>query len=253
MTITNYNVPGVARGYTDAIWKLSQWDEYVRGDISVGWGIDEDFLTLPTGKYTATQASAGTAVLNDAAGGTILVDCNSTTVEQGINVQLNTSVGEIFKPVAGYNIYFECRFRVGDLTAGSTGPEFFMGLAAIDTAIIGSSALDQNDYIGWQSITDDGVLLWQSNKVGTAATGKTGLSLATAATYDVALWHKLGFIVKGVTSIEQYVDGVYSSGTNQVTANIPIVEMVPSFVCQSDGTVDTIVEIDHYRVFQGKA
>ena len=55
--------------------------------------------------------------------------------------------------------------------------------------------------------------------------------------------------MNGVTEIEQYVNGVLT-GTNHVTANIPVVAMCPSFVCQSAGTNDPIMHIQGYRCFQ---
>jgi len=35
-----------------------------------------------------------------------------------------------------------------------------------------------------------------------------------------------------------------------LTANIPIVAVYPTFVCQTDGTNDPIMHIQGYRVFQ---
>ena len=194
----------------------------------------DDFANgLPDGKYTATQATAGTFALGDGDGGVALADCNSTTATQGINVQLGGAAGELFKPAAGRKLWFEARFKFADV---ATGPEFFLGLHEIDTTIIVASALTGGNMIGFSSITDDNVLLFTAEKATAAAT-----KACTTAVDGTFL--KLGFFVDGVTSIQQYLNGALLAGEH-VSANIPIVEMVPSLVCQSGGTTDPIVHLD---------
>lgn len=199
----------------------------------------DDFTDLPTGKYTATQATAGTFALGDGAGGVALADCNSTTATQGINVQLGGTTGEFIKPAADKDIWFEARVKAADT---ATGPEFFLGLAAIDTTIIATSANSSANHIGWQSVTDDNVLLFSAENAGTGST-----DAATTLVDDT--WVRLGFKVNGVSTIDQYIDGVKQSETH-VTANIPVTEMTLSLVCQSGGTTDPIVHIDWWRVLQ---
>ena len=60
---------------------------------------------------------------------------------------------------------------------------------------------------------------------------------------------RLGFKVNGVTNVTHYVDGVAIS-TSILTANIPIVTLCPSFVCQSGGTNDPIMHLDWVRCVQ---
>ena len=200
-----------------------------------GYGFFDDFTDgLPTGKYTATQATTGTFALGDALGGVALVDCDSSTVVQGINVQLGGTAGEMFKPAANKIIIFTARLKFVDT---ASGPEFFVGLHETDTTIIGTSALTGSNYVGYSSVTDNKVLLSCAAKAGAASTD-TGTTMVED-TYKL-----LEFRINGVTSIEFFVDGSKVTAASFATAYVPIVEMRPSIVCQSDGAVDTIVHLD---------
>ena len=229
---------GIHTGQTSGLWHNAPVLRAIQ-DPSYAYYFLDDFIGLPTGKYTATQATAGTFALGDQAGGVALADCNSTTAAQGINVQLGTTVGECFVPAAGKDIWFEAKVKAADI---ATGPEFFLGLAPVDTTIIASSALSTSNHIGWVSTTDDNVLLFAAAKAAAAAT-----KAATTLVDDTYV--TLGFKVNGVTSIDQYIDGVLQS-TTHVTANIPVTEMTLSLVCQSGGTTDPIVHIDYWRCLQ---
>lgn len=224
------------RVYSPDLWRDCPLLDIMLGEADGHYFVD-DFVDLPTGRYTATQATAGTFALGDAPGGVALADCNSTTVTQGINVQLGSTVGESFIPVAGSKIWAEARLKATDI---ATGPEFYMGLAVIDTTIIGSSALSAQA-IGFKSVTDDGVLL---------ATCKGASSETTAASNTLVedTYVRLGFRVTETGLVEFYVNGVKNATT--IAANLPIVEMVPSLVCQSDGTTDSIIHIDQWRFVQ---
>lgn len=142
-------------------------------------------------------------------------------------------------PAAGKDIWFETTVKVVDTF---DKVEFFAGLSEVRTAIISSSANASDNHVGWQCVTDDGVLLFSAEKATAGAT-----KAATTLAEDTYV--KLGFRIKGVTEIEQYINGVLT-GTNHATANIPVLAMVPSFVCQSAGTNDPITHIKGYQVFQ---
>lgn len=206
-------------------------------DPSIGVLLDENFVGYDaTDDYTLTQATTGAAAISTAAPGVLELDSNSTTATQGANLQRLTAG---FIPAASKDIWFEARVKVVDTYDKA---ELFIGLAASDTSIIATSAVSTNNHIGWSCVTDDGILLFDSDKAGTGDTG-TGTTLVEDT------YVSLGFHVSGVTSITQYVNGV-ETGTAKATANIPIVVMYPSFVCQSGGTNDPILHIAGYRVFQ---
>ena len=228
--------PSLNSTYTTGVWTTCPLQEYIH-DPSIGFMLDERFDRYDaTDDYTLTQATAGTGAISTAAPGVLELDSGSSTATQGANLQRLVSC---FIPAAGKDIWFEARVKVVDTYDKA---ELFVGLAASDTTIIAGSANSSANHIGWQCVTDDGVLLFTSEKGGTGDTG-------AAATLVEATYIRLGFYVDGVTSITQYINGK-ASGTAKVTANIPIVALFPSFVCQSGGTNDPILHIAGYRVFQ---
>lgn len=210
--------------------------EQIMNDPRAGYFFRDDFTDLPTGKYTVTQATTGTFALEDALGGVAAANSGATTAGQGPNIQ---KPGELFIPKAGSRIWFEAKFNV---TALSTGPRLYVGLHETDTTIIAAGAMSGANFIGWQSLTGDGVLLFASEK---ADTGTTKAALTLAEGEDV----KLGFFVDGVSSITQYLNGV-KTGERILTANIPIVLMTPSLVCQSHGTTQPVAHPDWWECFQ---
>ncbi len=254
---TRHDGQNTGRGHTAKLWQNCPFAA-IEQDFRYGWYMKTDFMKAHdlTNDWTLTQSTTGTfALVTDTAvaqGGVAALDCNSTTVVQGAQIQHVGAAGARFLPNADAEIFFECRYAVADLTAGSTGPEFFAGLAEIDTTIIAASALSTANHVGLSSITDDGVLISAAEKAGAAHTGTTMTSLATAAALANVSWHKFGFHIKGLTSIDFYADGVkkIGSGDKVATANIPAVALAPSFVCQSDGTVDAIVYLDWVKCYQ---
>ena len=219
-------------------------------DPTVAYVFFEDFMNWQGATVTArtltgwtvTHDTQGTVALSDTAqGGVLLIDSNSETVTEGLNVQYTDGTLP-FIPVAGQDIWFEARFKVVD---NAVGAELFVGLSNADTNIIDSSSNASDNHIGWQCVTDDGVMLFSAEKAG-AGTTKASTTLVNDT------WIRLGFHVKGVTSIDHYVNGV-AIATSHVTANIPVVGITPSFVCQSEGTTDPIMHLDWVKCVQVRA
>jgi hypothetical protein len=231
--------PVLSTGYANNLWRDCPLQEYLH-DPSIGVYLDEQFLSYDaaatTGDWILTQATTGTGAISTAAPGTLELDSGSSTSTQGANLQRAKS---IFLPAAGKDIWFECSLKIVDTY---DKVEMFAGLSDVETAIIAASANASDNHIGWQCVTDDGVLLFSGEKAGAGAT-------RAAATIAEDTYIKLGFKVNGVTSIQQYINGV-ETGTATATANIPIVALVPSFVCQSAGTNDPIMHIRSLRIFQ---
>ncbi len=201
----------------------------------------DDFQKCPVTDedYTLTQATQGTMSLSAGAdNGVLLLDCNSATTTQGAQMQ---RVAASFTPKAGRMIWFEARIKVADTGSLATAGEIFAGLAEIDTSIIDTSAVSTSNHIGFSSVTDNGILLSNSEKAG-AGTTSTGTTIAEDT------WVVLGFKVTGLDTIDFYVNGVWVA--QHTTDNIPIVAMAPSFVMQSSGTTDPIMHIDYWECMQ---
>jgi hypothetical protein len=231
--------PTLSTGYSANLWKSCPLLEY-QFDPMIGFMIDERWhsydAAATTGDYVLTQATTGTGAISTAAPGVLELDSNSTTTAQGATLQHNKAV---FVPAAGKHIWAEFKIKIVDTFDKA---EIFVGLSELDTTLIAAAANSSANHIGWQCVTDDGVLLFTGEKAGAGAT-------RAAATIAEATYITLGFYVNGVTEIEQYINGVLT-GTNTATANIPIVAIYPSFVCQSGGTNDPIMHIQGYRIFQ---
>jgi hypothetical protein len=237
--VASHYDPLINPTHPTGVWASCPLLEYY-SNPSIGILLQEDWQSYDpeatNGNYVLTAATAGTAAISTAASGVLEMDCNSTTEGQGVTLQ---RVKSAFVPAAGKDIWFETYLKVVDTYDKI---EFFAGLSEIDTTLIASQANSSANHIGWQCVTDDGVLLFSAEKAGAGAT-------KAATTLVEATYVRLGFHVIGVTEVEQYINGVLT-GTNHVTANIPIVATYPSFVCQTGDTNDPILHIAGYRVFQ---
>lgn len=229
---------------TASLWRDCPLLEH-RHDPSLGVLLREDFASYnaaaTTGDYTLTQATSGTAVISTAYPGTLTIDSGATTDNQGVNLQRLKSM---WIPAANKSIWAEFFISLTATTPPVTKTQLFVGLAASDTTIIASGAITTNNRIGWK-ILDGGLLVttFTCDKAGTEAT-KTGPTLVAATPI------RLGFVYDGVAdTIQQYVNGV-ATGTVVATASVPKLAMYPSFVCQSDGTDEPILNVHGYRIFQ---
>lgn len=230
-------------GLSAALWHKCPRSA-IEANPDFGWGFMDNLQRgVPTDVWTVTNATAGTFAMDTVFGSVALADSASTTATQGVQVQRTVS---IFKPIAQADIYFEARVKAADI---ATGPEFALGLHNVDTTIIASSAVSTTDHVSFTSVTDDGILLGNGEKAG------TGTTTAALHTFVDDTYVKLGFKITGVDKVEFFVNGVQAApATNLATANIPIVVLVPSLVCQTGGTTDPIVHLDwmacyqHYRI-----
>lgn len=232
--------PELSSGYTSNLWRTCPLAEY-RHDPSIGVLLDEPWVSYnaaaTTGDYVGTQATAGTGAISTAAPGVLEVDCNSTTQGQGFQIQRTKSV---FIPAAGKHIWAEFKFKVVDTY---DKVQLFVGLAEADTSIIASGSISTANHVGlYGAASNAGTMVLAGSKASTATT-----TTGTAIAEDTYI--KYGLYFDGVTSVTQYINGVASSNT-LATANIPVVALYPSFVCQTDGTNDPILHLQGYRIFQ---
>ena len=249
---------GVHNFYDDQInstFKTGVWADCplvaIACDPTVGYVFFEDFMnwkgaaieTTNMAGWTVTQGdSSGAVSISDTAqGGVLLIDSADTDTGDGVNLQYTEGTLP-FIPVAGQDIWFECRLAVDEFD----NCEFFAGLSAVDTTIITGSDMTSANHIGFECLTDDGVLLFGAEKAGTEATPVASNTLAEDT------YVRLGFHVNGVTDVTHYVNGV-KIATSILTANIPIVGLTPSFVCQSGGAEDPIVHLDWVKCVQVRA
>lgn len=239
--VSHYD-PELSTDYANNLWKTCPLLEYTF-DPSIGVLLDETFQSYDpeatNGEWVLTQATAGTGAVSAVDIGTLVLDSGSSTDTQGVQVQ---RVKSLFLPVAGSKIWMEWENKIADT------PDFcqyFGGLSEIDTSIIATSANSSANHIGFETVTEDNIAIFAGEKAGARGT------VAAAHTFVDDTWVKFGFLVDGVTSITPYVNGV--ALTALATANVPVVAMYPSFVCQTAGTNDPILHVRGLRVFQTRA
>ena len=229
--------PTITSDHASNLWATCPLQEYLH-DPSIGILYEEKWSSYnASDDWTLTQATTGAAAISTAMTGVLELDSNSTTATQGANLQRTT--GMTIVPVASTEIWAEFEVKVVDTY---DKVELFVGLSEADTTLIATSANSSANHIGWQCVTDDGVLLHTAEK---ATAGNT----VAAATIAEDTYIKLGFYVNGITSIQGYINGVATSAVHP-TANVPIVKLIPSFVCQSGGTNDPVLHIKPFRIFQ---
>ena len=233
--------PAINPTHVTGLWRSCPLAEYAH-DPMTGVLLNEPFVSYDaaatTGDYTLTQATTGTAAVSTTMPGVLSIDSGSTTVVQGANVQRLKSG---FVPAANKSVWFEARVKWTGVAALNV--ETAVGLFASDTTIIAASAVSTNNRIGWTSVTDDGVLLFNVDKAGTGTT-------AAATTLVSDTWVRLGFVYDGAAdTVQQYIDGV-AVGSAIATTYIPKLVVYPSLVCQSGGTDQPVLHVGGYRVFQ---
>lgn len=234
------------RGLSPTVWSQAPLTEISNGGLTEGFGFIDDFLAFDDASYrwVLTQDSAGTAAMDAAAkGGVLLLDSGGTTNNQGIQIQMGGAAGAAsFIPNASAKIYFEARVKIADIgTSGSATGNMVVGLASVDTTVLASGANSALDHIVFEHLDDDSEVDFHSEKAGSR---DSSTELHTLVDDDYV---KLGFIVDGLTSITPYVNGVAKTAH---TTQIPIVAMTPTLVCHSAGTTDPILHVDWVACYQ---
>lgn len=212
-------------------------------DPTAGFYYFNDFLgqiDATTGDgWTLTQSnSTGTiSGLATDQGGVLVVASAGSTADDSINAQLTNC---LFKPAAGITIRFEARVNMTDATQ-----QYFLGLAGVNTALLGSGAIDDTvDKCGFfhhAASTD--------NKIS-SITARTSADDATANVANNAdnTYVKLGFVIDGLTSVTFYVNGVVVE-TGTTAADIPNAVMCLSAFAGYE-TAAATMHIDWVRILQ---
>ena len=230
------------RGLSPTLWNQAPLAQVSIGGLDQGFGFIDDFLAFDdaSARWLLTQASAGTVAMDVAAqGGVLLMDSNSTTNNQGVQIQMGGAIAaSSFIASAASKIYYEARVKIADI--GSTTCQMFAGLAEVDASVFASAANSTANHIGFEAI--------YTTAMGIHSEKATSRS-STAAVHTVVDddYVKLGFVVDGLTKITPFVNGVAQTA---ITSDIPILGMTPTFVCHSSGTTDPILHVDWVACYQ---
>lgn len=243
--ITGYANPGTHRGLSRDLWKRVALDAHsLRTRVGQGVFDFDDFLFLPTGKHTVTQATSGTFALKTGGvdGGVAVADSGATTDNQGPNVQRHPCVAWELGSV----LVFEARVKP---TANGTPGNFFLGLAITDTTIVATDAVSTDDYIGFKALGSANLTFCSRKDGGTEQASSAGVGTLASDT-----WTRLGFVVTESGLAIPYVNGVAKTDYQlaySATAR-PTDVLGPSLVIQSNGTTQPTVEIDYWGLCKEK-
>ena len=164
------------------------------------------YTTGITTEWTETKIGTGTLAATAVDGGCILLT-NSAADNDGINLQ---RVPASYLLTAGKRAIFKARFKVSDVTQS----DFLVGIAAVDTTLLGAVAgAGVTDGIFFSK--DDGVATLDFACQKNATTGQT-LKLAVATLVNDT-FVTVGWYYNGVDEVSYYIDDV-KKGTSDATS-----------------------------------
>lgn len=112
---------------------------------------------------------------------------------------------------AGYNIHFKARVQ---LTTTVANAAFFLGLVPVDTTILASSVIGNNDALGFYKAASAACTgLIRAGGTSTATT------LSGGFTPTISTWYDLEMLVSGRTSVQYWVNGTCTGETTMT--NLP--------------------------------
>lgn len=225
-------------GLCAAAWRDFNFAE-ARDNPGYGRFYNQLALAEATGTQSGSQGAAN-YIADTVVGsyGVLEVDCTSSTNGQGYQLQWK---GEGVYAEEGMVVYQNWRLRFKDI---ATGPEFFAGLATIDPTLIASDVMSATNWIGFLSLSggtikvgvDDGTEDLSDSAIHTMVDGDTTTDGTDIV--DLDLRWEVG------SKLEAWVNGVKADLTGIDLANEPDAGyIVPSVVCQSNGTTDPIVHV----------
>lgn len=215
----------------------SMWDDYEIGfDKSKYAEFFDDFFSYAAGDWTITTTEDGgggsaSEAITDAAGGVLLI----TNDNGASDLDQLQRVGEAFLPAAGKKLWFESRFKIGDVSSSTV----IVGLAVTDTSLVASAPAN-------------GIYFQSAGASDLDFVSTAGSAAATSSAEGIIAitdggWVKVGFKVNGVSSVDYWVNDV-KRGT--ITSNIPTTEMRISLAITNGTTAAETLSVDYVRVVQ---
>jgi len=229
----------------------SQGDYFKFSPLERGW---TDLTSNGSnGQATLVQATAGQAVINDAAeGGWVQVDCNSTTDNQGATLFFPAAV---VMPAADRTIVIKGIMRVRDI--GSTGLQMFFGLllSTLDTTPVTADApaSGATDYVGVYTTGNTGtagVMKFAAEDGGTQSLSTVAFhtfldgDVVTDGTEIV----KIEIRINGTRDLELWVDGVQAQHDVAASAIPEDTALRLALACICSTTTDPILEVKDIEV-----
>ena len=200
----------------------------------------DDFKVL-NAQWALDETDAGsTGVSSDALGGTLLLTCDATNDDSGVQVGW---ANETFLLAAGKTIWYETYVKAAARKAGADSEiDLSIGLGIVEDL---TATADNFTEDGFCFHVTEGTKVWKI----TASKSGTNTGTVTTTVDLTAGWIKLGFLVDGVTSITPYINDVAQT---PLTATICDDQLLSPFfmVRNGDATITQTLEVNYVKVVQ---
>jgi len=253
--------PGYIDGRRFRVGNVPTWgsvpDVPIPGTMEA-YGIFDDFLSCedlnaagstPTdqGVWEFWIQNAATIAQADEVGGNAIITCGGLNEDSGqitLGCLKSARSGGAFFPAAGKHLWFEARAKATNLGTGQLN--IFLGLIApVNAAILADAggALPNNNMLGF--VVRDGETDYSFVGDKAAAEDYNGLGVAIDTSY-----HYFGFYVNGVTDVAVYLDRTLIAAGAVLTANIPVVGLMPAFAIKAGSAAAETLTIDYVMCVQ---
>ena len=196
-----------------------------------------DFTGYTAGDWTITRVGVTpTEALSTTEENGVLTLTMAASDNSSDELQLVTS----FTPSAAKKIWFKTRFKISDATES----DFLIGLASVDTTLLGATAGDGvTDGIFFAK--DDGATgIYVSVQKDTTTGQNQATSIATATTSYVTL----GFEYDGKGYLKYFVDDVHKGTLDASSTYFPNTALRPSIAMMNGEAVSKIMNVDYIFV-----
>lgn len=207
-------------------------------DPSVAFGFLDDFLPFDTSNWTVTAFTSGSAAnTTTLLGGAVALSAGASVAGQGVQIQ---RTGSLFGYKANKMVWMETLLQTNVLAG-----EFFWGLTPLGNVLTSGGLIAPANYVGFNCLTGDGKIILSS-----AQGGGTTISTGVLTTFGVSTNVKLGLVWDMVANtLTPWINGSAGSVIGTSSA-IPIVPLLPSLSCQSNGSGSPVVTTDWVRMVQ---
>lgn len=193
-----------------------------------------DFDHYVAADWTVTSVGAASQALTDADGGAILLT-NAAADNDSTQLQ---KVGESFLLASGKKAFFKARFKVSDATQS----DFIIGLAVLDTTLLGAVDGDGvTDGIFFSKEDGDAALDIQCQKDATTGqTRATNIATVVSDTYLTVAWY-----YDGVSEVKHYVNDVHTGTLIASATYLPDTELTVSFGIMNGEAAAKTMTVDY--------
>lgn len=194
-----------------------------------------DFDHYTAADWTVTRVGVTpTEALTDINGGALLLTLSAADNDSD---QLQ-KVGESFLLAAGKKAFFKARFKVSDATQS----DFLIGLAVLDTTLLGAvDGAGVTDGVFFSKDDGDANLDIQVQKDATTGQKRAaGIHTVVSDTFLTVAWY-----YDGVSEVKYFVNDVHKGSLSATSAYLPDTELTVSFAIQNGEAVAKTMTVDY--------